>query len=74
MWQNSAGMTLKDTIQPIIAEVSNNKIPVCDMYNTLGWNENNFSQYFNIDNTHPYNGFEQMAKKMIGFINANRTF
>ena len=74
VWQNSAGVTLKDTIQPIIAEVSNNKIPVCDMYNTLGWNENNFSQYFNIDNTHPYNGFEQMAKKMIGFINANRTF
>ena len=74
VWQNSAGMTLKDTIQPIIAEVSNNKIPICDMYNTLGWNENNFSQYFNIDNTHPYNGFEQMAKKMIGFINANRTF
>ena len=74
VWQNSAGMTLKDTIQPIIAEVSNNKIPICDMYNTLGWNENNFSQYFNIDNTHPYNGFVQMAKKMIGFINANRTF
>ena len=74
VWQNSAGMTLKDTIQPIIAEVSNNKIPVCNMYNTLGWNEHNFSQYFNIDNTHPYNGFEQMAKKMIGFINANRTF
>ena len=74
VWQNSAGKTLKDTIQPIIAEVSNNKIPICDMYNTLGWNENNFSQYFNIDNTHPYNGFEQLAKKMIGFINANRTF
>ena len=74
VWQNSAGKTLKDTIQPIIAEVSNNKIPICDMYNTLGWNENNFSQYFNIDNTHPYNGFEQIAKKMIGFINANRTF
>lgn len=74
VWQNSAGKTLKDTIQPIIAEVSNNKIPICDMYNTLGWNENNFSQYFNIDNTHPYNGFEQIAKKMIGFINSNRTF
>lgn len=74
IWQNSAGKTLKDTIQPIIAEVSNNKIPVCDMYNTLGWNENNFSQYFNIDNTHPYNGFEQIAKKIIGFINNNRTF
>ena len=74
VWKNSAGKTLKDTIQPIIAEVSNNKIPICDMYNTLGWNENNFSQYFNIDNSHPYNGFEQIAKKMIGFINANRTF
>lgn len=74
VWQNLAGKTLKDTIQPIIAEVSNNKIPICDMYNTLGWNENNFSQYFNIDNSHPYNGFEQIAKKMIGFINANRTF
>ena len=74
VWQNSAGMTLKDTIQPIIAEVSNNKIPICDMYNTLGWNEHNFSQYFSVDNTHPYNGFEQIAKKMIGFINANRTF
>ena len=74
VWQNSAGVPLKDTIQPIIAEVSNNKIPICDMYNTLGWNENNFSQYFNVDNTHPYNGFEQIAKKMIGFINNNRTF
>ena len=74
VWKNSAGKTLKDTIQPIIAEVSNNKIPICDMYNTLGWDEYNFSQYFTIDNTHPYNGFEQMAKKMIGFINSNRTF
>lgn len=69
--------TLKDFSAKIEDVVKKHHLPVCDMYNTLGWNQYNFSQYFSdSDGTHPRKGkgVEQIARKIIAFINANRTF
>lgn len=50
------------------------KIPCCDMYNTLGWNQFNFAEYFrDNDSTHPYKGFLEIAKKILAFVSANNT-
>ena len=67
--------TLKQLSSAIEMEVKNNHIPVCDMYNTLGWNMHNFSQYFNDnDGVHPGKGYKEIALKFISFIQSNRTF
>lgn len=67
--------TLKDFSEAIENEVRLNHIPCCDMYNTLGWNKYNFSQYFNdSDGTHPKKGFKEIAKKIASFLIANKTF
>ena len=59
----------------IQTEVASHHIPICDMYNTLGWNMYNFSNYFkDTDGTHPYKGYMSIARKFKGFIDANRTF
>ena len=69
------GVTLKQLAQMISNEVSLSKIPVCDMYNTLGWNTYNFANYFNdSDGVHPYKGLKEIARKFAGFMSANRTF
>ena len=67
--------TLKEFSAMIQAEVTRHHIPVCDMYNTLGWNMYNFSNYFtDTDGTHPRKGYAAIARKFKGFIDANRTF
>ena len=67
--------TLKDFSEAIENEVRLNHISCCDMYNTLGWNKYNFSQYFNDnDGTHPKKGFKEIAKKIASFLIANKTF
>lgn len=69
--------TLKEFSARIEAAIKKHHIPVCDMYNTLGWNMYNFSQFFtDTDGTHPRKGkgTEQIARKIIAFINANKTF
>lgn len=64
--------TLVDYVDALIEEARKNKIPVCDMYRTLGWNQFNFSQYFpDNDGTHPTKGFKQIAEKIIKFIESN---
>ena len=74
-WENANNVTLKDYIVNIESEVVLNKVPICDMYNTLGWNQYNFSNYFpNTDNTHPLLGCDSLGKKIASFINSNRTF
>lgn len=46
-------------------------IPYIDVYNTLGWNQTNFSQYFiDTDGTHPYKGFDVIARRLYGQIKA----
>lgn len=75
VWSNTKGVTLADICETISNCAKRNHIPVCDMYWGLGWNRYNFSNYFyDSDNTHPYKGFSSIAKKMYGFIIANRNF
>lgn len=48
-------MTLRQFAQKVYDIVKSNHIPVCDLYNSLGWNKYNFSSYFSDDDgTHPY--------------------
>lgn len=73
---NDTDGTLKQFAAAIENEVRFNHIPVCDLYNTLGWNKNNFSEYFNDnDGTHPRKvaGATFLAKKIGAFILANNT-
>jgi lysophospholipase L1-like esterase len=67
--------TLKQFASQIFNEVQKNHIPVCDMYNTLGWNKYNFGNYFPTnDGTHPSKGYSNLAQKIVSFINANKIF
>lgn len=68
--------TLKEEVAAIQREVMLNHIPICDMYNTLGWNKYNFSNYFQgQDGTHPKKeaGVMMLAKKILSFIMSNNT-
>lgn len=69
------GVTLKDLSSNIEEVVKSLHIPCCDTYNTLGWNMYNFDAYFTAsDGTHPAYGYDEIARKIVAFINANRTF
>ena len=66
------GKTLREFSELLYTVVRNNNVPVCDMYNTLGWNLYNFNNFFdNTDSTHPFKGFEQIAEKISKFILSN---
>lgn len=73
------GYTLKEWSDHIKNEVVLNHIPICDMYNTLGWNKYNFWEYFTRidkgdrlnDGTHPRKGFKQIAERFNAFIISN---
>ena len=61
--------TLKEFVAYLDEFMKLNKIPFCDLYNTLGWNERNQTAYFGADKTHPLNvGYESMAKRMNAFM------
>lgn len=64
-----------DLVQTCIKAAQKNKIPVCDMYNTLGVNEWNFRSIMRddalFDGTHPYRGLKRIAERMYAFIKAN---
>lgn len=50
------------------------KIPVCDMYRTMGINQWNIASIMRgdiSDGTHPYKGFKMIANKIASFIIAN---
>lgn len=73
----SGNGTLKDECAAIIQEVTKNHIPVCDMYNNLGWNKYNCNQYFaGTDGSHPrtFKGVSYLARKIFNFIHANKLF
>lgn len=75
-YEVSGNGTLKQEAAAIMNEVTLNHIPVCDMYNTLGWNKYNFKNYFQgSDGTHPRKeaGVMMLAKKILSFITANNT-
>lgn len=70
-----SGMTLRQYSKLIAEEVENQHIPVCDMYNTLGVNRYNFSNFFeDRDGTHPRRGNVFLARKIASFLIANKTF
>lgn len=74
VYTTSEGKTLLDYVDAIKNCVSDNCIPVCDLYRTLGVNKYNFSNYFtDTDGTHPYYGFKELGKKVMSFIVANST-
>lgn len=72
--QNSIGKTLIDYVDSIIEQCKLQCIPVCDMYRTIGWNKYNLGHYLvssGTDGVHPFNGFKQIAEKMISFMISN---
>ena len=70
--KTESGRTLKELVGWIYEAVTTLHTPVCDLYNTLGWNQYNFNGYFlDTDGTHPYKGFDSLAKRMYGFMCAN---
>lgn len=69
--------TLKEFAALIQNEVGLSHIPVCDLYNTLGWNMWNFSNYFpNNDGTHPRKpaGMLGIAARMFGFLISHKNY
>lgn len=73
---NQENGTLRYFAAAIENEVKINHVPVCDLYNTLGWNKSNFSKYFPAnDGTHPktIDGLSFLGKKIGAFILANNT-
>lgn len=73
--KNNENLVLKDYVTAIEKVVKENHIPVCNLYETLGWNRYNFQNYFvDKDGTHPYKGMDEIARKMAGFMISNGTF
>lgn len=71
--EGESARTLKEFSRDIENEVKLNHIPICDLYNTLGINKYNFSNYFT-DGTHPRKGFDMLAKRIASFIESNLSF
>jgi len=71
-----AAGTLKEYSAAMLAEVELNHIPACDLYNTLGWNQYNFSKYFPAnDGSHPQTdaGLKYLGKAIASFIMSHNT-
>ena len=70
------GKTLKEFAAMTKNEFELNHIPVCDLYNTLGWNKYNYDNYYvrTVDYSHPYKGFYNIARRVVAFLQANRNF
>ena len=63
------GKTLYEYSAGLEAAAKENHIPVCDLYNTLGWTKYNFSQYFpDNDGVHPRKAFNVLAYRIASFI------
>lgn len=72
---NGGSITLRQFAQNCVAEFIKNHIPSFNLYETLGWNKWNFSNYFNQnDGTHPFKGFKQIAEKIINSVISNKVF
>ena len=70
----SAGYSFPDLVDHLISLARYYKIPVCDMYRTLGINQWNIASIMRgdiSDGTHPYKGFKMIANKIASFIIAN---
>lgn len=70
-------VTLKEFSELIKTEVEKYGIPVEDLYNTLGWNMYNFSNYFTAnDGTHPFKpaGMRAIGARLAAFLQNKRNF
>ena len=65
---NALGYKLYDYCKGIISTAVENHIPVKDMYNSMGWNIENFTYFSDGDTTHPYNGWKPIAEKVYEFV------
>lgn len=73
-YTGAKGIAFPDIVDKFIEGARYWKIPVCDMYNTMGVNQFNIKAIMdktNGDGTHPTRGFKMIANKMISFIMAN---
>ena len=73
---SSQSVTLKAYSEKIGEAFADTHLPCCDLYNEMGWNVFNFAPYFKTstgtqDYTHPYSGFDYLARKMLSFIISN---
>ena len=70
------GYTLRQLAKALYDEFLLYHVPSCDMYNTIGINQFNFDNFFESDSVHPhtYNGEMLIAKKIMTFLVANKTF
>lgn len=72
---SNGSCTLSEFSDRLYAQVKKRHIPICDMYWSLGWNQQNFSSYFySNDGTHPYKGLKDIGYKVAAFIKSNLTF
>ena len=61
--------TLKEFAEILTIEAQKQHIPVLDVYNTIGWNEYNFNNYYiNSDSSHPFFGFKQLGEHIYRFV------
>lgn len=70
----AGGIKFTDMVDKMIENAAHWKIPVCDMYRTLGINEFNIKSvmtYNGTDGTHPRRGNKMLANKIASFIVAN---
>ena len=68
------GVKFPDMIDHQIKLAQYYKIPVCDMYRTMGINQWNIASIMRgdiADGTHPFKGFKMLANKIVSFIEAN---
>lgn len=64
--------TLAEFSLKLMQEWRSNHIPCGDLYWGMGWNRHNFPAFFlSDDNVHPFQGFEQIADKIIGYLNSD---
>ena len=70
---NGSGMPFTTIVDKMIENARYWRIPVCDMYRTLGINKDNIFEYAP-DGTHPYYGYKMIANKMISFINEENNY
>ena len=66
------GKTLGEFKEMLAEIVKQYHTPFFDLYNELGWNQYNFSNYFlPSDGTHPYLGFSYLGRKIASYLVAN---
>lgn len=71
---NAQGVKFTDMVGKMVDNARFWKIPVCDMYNTLGINQYNIASVMKEDGSegvHPKRGYRMIANKMVSFIISN---